>query len=67
MSNLAILKSINRHVKHIRAFEGGRQYGVDFATWSHCYPQTSRVFREVAEQHTGKKAAFMPANLNRSY
>ena len=56
----AIAKAINRHHRRRHTFEGGRQYGIDFPTWSVCYPQTCAVFMRCAQTLTGRKGFFMP-------
>lgn len=63
----AILKAINRHIRKARFFDGGRQYGVDWPTWSICHPQLARTFRHHAELIAGRTGLFMPAALNQPY
>jgi hypothetical protein len=63
MNPKSILKSINRHVKKNRLFEGGRSFGVDFATWQVNYPQMCREFCKAAQQLLGREGNFLPASL----
>jgi hypothetical protein len=56
----AILKAINRHVRRNNVFSGGRSFGVDYTTWSICYPQMSSVFNKAAQQITGRPGRFLP-------
>lgn len=56
----ATIKAINRWVRRTRPFEGGRQFGVDWPTWSACYPQTAQVFLRSARAITGRDGLFMP-------
>lgn len=61
----SIVKSINRHCRKVEMFKGGREYGIDFSTFSTCYPQISKVFCNAAEILVGRKGKFLP-RFNRS-
>ncbi len=54
------IKAINRWVRKNNPFEGGKQYGVDFATWNVCYPQLSKMYVKCAEIMVERTGRFMP-------
>ena len=56
----SIVKSINRHCRKSETFKGGREYGIDFSTFSTCYPQISKVFCNAAKILVGRKGRFLP-------
>lgn len=59
-----ICKKINAWVKRENPFEGGKSFGVDFATWCVVYPEKARGFCEAATVLTGKAGRYMPIALN---
>ena len=60
MNPRAIVKAINRKVRRHGFFDGGRAFGVDYATWCHCYPQMASVFNQAAEKITGRSGRYLP-------
>lgn len=56
----ALVKAINRRVRRHDYFAGGRQYGVDYATWRVCYPKMAAAFQAAAEVLAGRTGRFMP-------
>ena len=56
----AILKAINRYCRRRRIFEGGLQWGYDYATWSVCYPQMAREFNRAAAAIMGRPGRYLP-------
>ncbi len=56
----AVIKSINRQVNKMEYFKGGKQFGVDFATWSVTCPQMAQMFSEAAKVLTGREGRFLP-------
>jgi hypothetical protein len=55
-----LIKSINRHIRRKKLFEGGLQYGLDYPTWSFCYPQMSKILNEAAKIITGRDGFYLP-------
>jgi len=48
------LKAINRYVRRKRVFDGGRTFGVDYATWQVCYPQIAKAYNQAASLFLGR-------------
>lgn len=57
---IAIVKAINRHIRKHGIFDGGKAFGVDYNTWSCCYPRMSGVFNEAATEIKGKPGRYLP-------
>lgn len=55
-----IIRSINRWARRTQPFHGGRQYGVDYATWTVCYPHLAHQFQRAVECVTGRSGRFLP-------
>ena len=60
LSAKTLIKAINRRIRRKKLFEGGLQYGLDYPTWSLCYPQMSKVLNQAAKVITGKDGRYLP-------
>lgn len=60
LSAKTLIKAINRHIRRKKLFEGGLQYGLDYPTWSLCFPQMSKVLNQAAKIITGKDGHYLP-------
>ena len=56
----AIVKAINRRIRKHGIFDGGKAFGVDYNTWSCCYPRMSAVYNQAAEEIKGKPGRYLP-------
>jgi len=54
----ATIKAISRHLRRNRAFEGGRQFGVDKITYLIIFPQIADVFNRCCNSIYGTKGKF---------
>lgn len=59
-NSLVFVKAINRWARRRRPFAGGRQFGVDFATWNACYPQLAAAYQKAATVIAGRNGRFLP-------
>ena len=57
---MAVAKAINRRVRKHRFFDGGRTFGVDYATWACSYPQMAAEFNRAVEVINGRKGRYLP-------
>jgi hypothetical protein len=60
MNARAVIKAINRRIRRHGFFDGGRAFGVDYATWNVTYPQMASVFNQAASQLTGRPGRYLP-------
>lgn len=58
-----VLKSINRHIRRRRIFDGGRTFGVDYATWRGSFPHLSSVANDCGEAINGRRGRYLPIAL----
>lgn len=60
-----IIKSIDKHIRKRRIFQGGRSFGVDYITWRVSYPHLCAMFDKAGEVVMGRPGRYIPLALVR--